>query len=84
MSRRFARAGKPLGVCGELAGDPLAAPVLAGLGIRELSMAPGSFPPVREALSRFPLEALEALARDVCSQATAAEVEALLRRKFYS
>ena len=52
--------------------------------IRELSMAPGSFPPVREALSRFPLEALEALARDVCRQATAAEVEALLRRKFYS
>ena len=84
VSRCFARAGKPLGVCGELAGDPLAAPVLAGLGIRELSMAPGSFPPVREALSRFPLEALEALARDVCRQATAAEVEALLRRKFYS
>jgi len=31
-------AGKPVAVCGELAGDPEAIPLLVGLGLRELSM----------------------------------------------
>ena len=35
---------KWVGVCGEMAGDPLAAPILTGLGIDELSMNPGSIP----------------------------------------
>ena len=33
-------AGKPVGICGEAAADPLLAPVLAGLGITKLSMSP--------------------------------------------
>jgi phosphocarrier protein FPr len=36
--------GKWVGVCGELAGDPVAVAVLVGLGVRELSMNPGSIP----------------------------------------
>jgi phosphoenolpyruvate-protein phosphotransferase len=36
--------GKWTGVCGELAGDPLAVPILVGLGVDELSMNPGSVP----------------------------------------
>ncbi|NNV09920.1 phosphoenolpyruvate--protein phosphotransferase, partial [Geobacillus sp. MMMUD3] len=43
-------AGKPLGVCGESAGDPLLALVLVGLGITSLSMAPGKVGAVRLAL----------------------------------
>jgi multiphosphoryl transfer protein len=39
-----------VGVCGELAGDPEAAVQLAGLGVRELSMAPGRIPAVKAAL----------------------------------
>jgi phosphoenolpyruvate-protein phosphotransferase/dihydroxyacetone kinase phosphotransfer subunit len=39
-----------VGVCGELAGDPAAALVLAGLGVRELSMAAPLVPEVKEAL----------------------------------
>lgn len=35
------RAGVPVGVCGEAAGDPLLAVVLVGLGVTSLSMAPG-------------------------------------------
>lgn len=47
------RAGKPVGVCGEAAADPLLATVLVGLGVGSLSMAAPSVPGVREALSRY-------------------------------
>ena len=39
-----------VGVCGELAGDPRAAVLLAGLGVRELSMAASRIPAVKAAL----------------------------------
>ncbi len=42
--------GRWVGVCGELAGDPEAAMVLAGLGVRELSMAASRIPEVKQAL----------------------------------
>jgi multiphosphoryl transfer protein len=42
--------GRWVGVCGELAGDPAAALLLAGLGVRELSMAASRIPEVKEAL----------------------------------
>jgi len=45
------RAGKPMGVCGESAGDPLLSLVLVGLGVSSLSMAPSKVPVVRLALS---------------------------------
>jgi phosphotransferase system enzyme I (PtsI) len=45
------RVGRPIGVCGESAGDPLLALVLVGLGASSLSMAPSKVPVVRFALS---------------------------------
>jgi len=42
--------GRWVGVCGELAGDPAAAVLLVGLGVRELSMAPPLVPEVKQAL----------------------------------
>ncbi|HZC99955.1 MAG TPA: phosphoenolpyruvate--protein phosphotransferase [Actinomycetes bacterium] len=48
--------GKPVGVCGEAAGDPLLALVLVGLGMTSLSMAPGSLPDVRLLLARHSLD----------------------------
>ncbi|WP_438433489.1 phosphoenolpyruvate--protein phosphotransferase [Gorillibacterium sp. sgz500922] len=45
-----ADAGIPVGVCGELAGDPLALPLWLGLGIREISMSVQSCLPVKKAL----------------------------------
>ena len=46
-----ARVDRPIGVCGESAGDPLLALVLVGLGVSSLSMAPSKVPVVRLALS---------------------------------
>ncbi|GAA3122314.1 phosphoenolpyruvate--protein phosphotransferase [Streptosporangium carneum] len=43
--------GKPCGVCGEAAGDPVLACVLVGIGVTSLSMAPPALPAVRAALS---------------------------------
>ncbi|MFC5289826.1 phosphoenolpyruvate--protein phosphotransferase [Actinokineospora guangxiensis] len=45
-------AGKPVGVCGEAAGDPGLAVVLTGLGVTSLSMSAPAVPGVRAALRR--------------------------------
>jgi phosphoenolpyruvate-protein phosphotransferase/dihydroxyacetone kinase phosphotransfer subunit len=47
--------GRWVGVCGELAGDPAAAVLLAGLGVTELSMATGLIPEVKAALREVDL-----------------------------
>jgi phosphocarrier protein FPr len=55
--------GRWVGVCGELAGDPEAAVLLAGLGVTELSMAAGRIPAVKAALREVDWEAAAAAAR---------------------
>ncbi len=59
-------AGKPVGVCGEAAGDPLLATVLVGMGITSLSMAAAAVRPVGARLEATEeaacLEAAEAAA----------------------
>jgi multiphosphoryl transfer protein len=57
--------GRWVGVCGELAGDPAAAILLAGLGVRELSMAASRIPEVKEALRAVALDR----AREVAERA---------------
>lgn len=55
-------AGKPVGVCGEAAADPLLALVLAGLGLTSLSMTARSVPAVGAALAAHSLSRCQALA----------------------
>ncbi|MEH0147169.1 phosphoenolpyruvate--protein phosphotransferase [Corynebacterium sp. Q4381] len=62
---------KPIGVCGEAAGDPLMALVLAGLGATSLSMAPVRIPAVRAALHAHGLQACREMARAALSAPTA-------------
>ncbi|WP_326558437.1 phosphoenolpyruvate--protein phosphotransferase [Micromonospora sp. NBC_01796] len=56
-------AGKPVGVCGEAAADPLLAPVLAGLGVTSLSMSGPALPWVRAALAEHTFADCERLAK---------------------
>lgn len=54
-------AGKPVSVCGEMAGRQDSIIVLGGMGIRNLSMSPKLICRTKELLSRFDIEELEAI-----------------------
>jgi multiphosphoryl transfer protein len=54
--------GKWVGVCGELAGDPTAAPVLVGLGVDELSLNPGGIPRIKAIVRNIQLKQAKELA----------------------
>lgn len=72
----------PVTVCGAMAGDPLAAILLVGLGFRVLSMEPAAIPEVKEALHRIALEEAVAAADDALQQPSAEDVEHLLAVAF--
>jgi len=57
-----ARLGKPVGICGEAAADPMLAVVLVGLGATTLSMAPSALADVRRMLSTRTLDEARNLA----------------------
>jgi phosphoenolpyruvate-protein phosphotransferase (PTS system enzyme I) len=71
-------AAKPIGVCGEAAADPLLAPVLVGLGVTSLSMAPRALPAVREALASHTLDECRRLAAEVLAAPDAATARAVM------
>jgi len=73
------RAGKPVGVCGEAAADPLLAPVLVGLGITSLSMSARAVPQVGAALARLTLADCTELAGLAVAADSAASARAAVR-----
>ena len=62
-----------LGVCGGLASDPLAVPLLLGLGVTELSAAPAAVPSIKAAVRRLRLEDCRRAAERACATSSAAE-----------
>ena len=68
----------PVSVCGELAGDPLYAPLLIGLGAAELSLAIGSLPLVKFLIRRIRLNDAKRLAVRVLRCEEPAEIQKLL------
>jgi phosphotransferase system enzyme I (PtsI) len=72
------RAGRPVSVCGEMAGDPLLVAVLVGLGFRSFSMAPAAIPIVKRTLALVECGAAAGLARRALRAASAADVYAEL------
>ncbi|NSW52380.1 MAG: phosphoenolpyruvate--protein phosphotransferase [Anaerolineae bacterium] len=77
----FNKAGKPISVCGELAGDPLAAIPLVGLGLRKLSMNASNIARVKWMLSKFTLTEMKEIAERVQLMATQADVNQLLKEE---
>jgi phosphotransferase system enzyme I (PtsI) len=73
---------RPLSVCGAMGSDPLAAVLLVGLGINELSMEAAAIPEVKEALHRVALTEATAVAQDALLQETAEDVERTLAAAF--
>jgi phosphoenolpyruvate-protein phosphotransferase (PTS system enzyme I) len=60
-------AGKPVGVCGEAAADPMLACVLVGMGVTSLSMAAAAVRPVGARLATVTMDACEAAAEAALS-----------------
>jgi phosphoenolpyruvate-protein phosphotransferase/dihydroxyacetone kinase phosphotransfer subunit len=69
--------GKWVGVCGELAGDRLAVPVLVGLGVDELSMNPGAIPYAKAILRAIDLPEAQSLATKALDAESAQQARSL-------
>ena len=71
--------GKWAGMCGEMAGDQTAVPLLVGLGLDEFSMSASSVLKTRSLISKLTLSDMQALADKAINEcATVQEVEALV------
>jgi phosphotransferase system enzyme I (PtsI) len=72
------RARLPVSLCGEIAGDPAFAPLLLGLGIRELSMSPASLPRVKRRIRSLDLGESVRRTEMIMMQSDPSRVSALL------
>ncbi len=73
------KAGIPVTVCGEIAGDPSVAPLLLGLGVKELSVAAPSVALVKQAVRLTRMEEARHLAAQALQSSHAQEVHDLLK-----
>jgi phosphotransferase system enzyme I (PtsI) len=73
-------AGRWVGVCGEMAGDPQNAVLLLGLGVDELSVSCFDVPRVKSAVRSVRYDALRALADEALACPSAGQVRRLVRR----
>ncbi|WP_070121758.1 phosphoenolpyruvate--protein phosphotransferase [Bacillus marinisedimentorum] len=74
--------GKWAGMCGEMAGDTLAIPLLLGMGLDEFSMSATSILPARTQISKMTKKEAEELAEKALGMSTASEVVELVQKAF--
>ena len=74
--------GKWAGMCGEMAGDPIAIPILLGLGLDEFSMSATSILPARTQLRGISKEEAASYREQILSMGTAEEVVEFVKEKF--
>ncbi|WP_078430182.1 phosphoenolpyruvate--protein phosphotransferase [Alkalihalobacterium alkalinitrilicum] len=73
--------GKWAGMCGEMAGDEIAIPILLGLGLDEFSMSATSILPARSQIAKLSKQELEMFAREMLGKSTAEEVEQAVKER---
>jgi phosphotransferase system enzyme I (PtsI) len=73
-----ASAGKPISLCGEMAGTPAYVPLLIGLGLRELSVSNSRLLRTKKAIREVELDAAVSLASEAVAARTATDVAELL------
>ncbi|HEY1849028.1 MAG TPA: phosphoenolpyruvate--protein phosphotransferase [Opitutaceae bacterium] len=73
-----------VGVCGEMAGDPIYAPLLLGIGVDSLSMSPASVPAVRFLLRSMSMADARKLASEAFKKGSGREVLALCQQFYRS
>ena len=69
---------KEIAVCGGLGSDPVAVPILIGLGVHEVSAVPAAIPRIKRVIRSLETTACAALAQDALKQTSAAAVRALV------
>ncbi|HEX9376918.1 MAG TPA: putative PEP-binding protein [Actinomycetota bacterium] len=79
--RAGAAQGKPVGVCGEAAADPLVLPVLVGLGVASVSVAPSRVDEVRARIRRLSAETCRQVARSAARLDSVEAVWELVRER---
>ncbi len=75
--------GKWTGMCGSMAGDPLAAPLLVGLGLHEWSMSPSAIQRIKQTVRGLERSDCERLTAKLLELDTPAEVRAELEAYKY-
>lgn len=78
VARRAADSGREVSLCGELAADPQTTPLLVGLGLRSLSMAPVAIATVKSAVRSMRILEAGALASSSLSCRTSTQVRGLV------
>ena len=73
--------GKWVGLCGEMAGEPLAIPILLGLGLDEFSMNPPAIPLAKQVIRALTLEQAQAVAQAALEIDSPEAVQALVRER---
>lgn len=73
-------ANKPVTLCGEMAGQPEAVPLLLGMGLRQLSMSPALIPTIKELVSQVSCPMAEDLLAQAMQLKTTTEVRQLAQR----
>ena len=70
---------KWVGICGEMAGNPLATPLLVGLGMNELSVVPAVLPEIKKIIRSIHYTKMQKIATKALNLASAEEVKRCLR-----
>ena len=73
----------PLALCGEMAGNPLAAVLLVGLGFNELSMSSATLAQVKRAIGVFSLAECQSLVEQALQQESGAQVLQIVAQAFF-
>jgi phosphoenolpyruvate-protein phosphotransferase (PTS system enzyme I) len=75
------KAGRPVTLCGEMAGQPQAFVLLLGMGLRRFSMSPAFIPTIKELATHVTLPMAEALLKKALRQKTTAKIKRMLNEE---
>lgn len=74
--------GRWVGLCGEFAGEPLAVPILLGLGLDEFSMSPARVPVIKQIIRKLDMQTCKVIAQKALLAVTPEEVKEIVRKSY--
>ncbi len=74
------KAGVPVSMCGEMAGDPMFTRLLLGMGLRQFSMFPAQIPAVKQRIKQSDISEIEPIVRKIIRLEESAKIEEQIER----